>query len=255
MKIESIKKMKSGKYKIKLDNNETLVTHDDVLIKNNILTNKVLLEKEYSKLLKDKEYFDVYNKAVKMIGTKFRSELEIKKYLDKTELEDNKKEEIILKLKNNGLINDKRFLKAYINDKINLSMDGPRLIFQNLKEYGIEENNIIEEIELIDKEVFREKLTKIINKKISNNTKYSKSILRKKVIDYAFSKGYEISFINEIINDFDIKDNESIKKDYEKIKNKLSKKYEGNELKYKIKEKLLIKGYISSDIEKEICEQ
>jgi len=249
VKIESIKKMKSGKYKICLDSNESIITHDDVLIKNNIMTNKMLTLEEYRSLNKDKEYYDIYNKLVRMIGTKFRSEKEIREYLNKTDLEIERKEEAIKKLYNNGLINDKRFLKAYINDKVLLSTDGPNLIYKQLKEYGISESEIIESVDLIDKSLLKEKIEKLITKKIKNNTKYSVSILRKKIVDYVYHKGYEFEMINEIMSGFILEDKESIKKDYFRIKDKLEKKYSANELKYKIKEKLFSKGYVISQID------
>ena len=37
MKVSKIKKTKSGKYKIVLDNQESLELYDDVILKNNIL--------------------------------------------------------------------------------------------------------------------------------------------------------------------------------------------------------------------------
>ena len=63
MKIEKIKKLKSGKYKLELDNDQSIITYDDVILKNNLLYNKEIdndkLNELYNKPLEfliDKEY-------------------------------------------------------------------------------------------------------------------------------------------------------------------------------------------------------
>ena len=62
--------------------------------------------------------------------------------------------------------------------------------------------------------------------------------------------GYYKWMVEEIINGLDLStDSKIIEKEYRKIYNKLSKKYEGNELTYQVKIKLLQKGFSNSEIE------
>lgn len=246
MKIEKITKLKSGKYKLKLEDGSTIITYDDVIIKNNLLYSKNINMHLQKNIYKQTEYFDIYNKIVKMISTKYRSEKEIRKYLEDKNITESEKEQIIKRLKENSLIDDERFVKCYINDRLNLSNDGPGLIFKNLSEYV--DNSIISKyIEEIDEEVVIDKLTKQIEKKIKTN-KDSFYIMKQKLLNHFKNKGYETSMILDILNNYKIDNKENINKEYQKLYNKLSKKYSGNELIYKIKQKLYAKGYTQEDI-------
>ena len=58
------------------------------------------------------------------------------------------------------------------------------------------------------------------------------------------NKGFYKEDINTIINEYEFNDNNLIKeKEYNKLKKKLSKKYSGEELEYRIKLGLLKKGF------------
>ena len=169
MKIEKIKKLNSGKYKIELDDKNKIITYDDVILKHNLLFNKDIDSSKLNELNIDTKYYDIYNKCVKYISTRLRSEKEISIYLDKFPLEENDKNKIIEDLKSVCFINDANFAKAYISDRIYLSNDGIEKIRKSLLEHNIDSSLIEEELSKIDKNVIKEKLTKLISKKIKNN--------------------------------------------------------------------------------------
>ena len=55
--------------------------------------------------------------------------------------------------------------------------------------------------------------------------------------------GYDVDLINRVISEYDFSnDKDMVKKEYDKLYKRLSRKYSGNELEYKIKEKLYQKG-------------
>ena len=68
-------------------------------------------------------------------------------------------------------------------------------------------------------------------------------VLRQKISLDLKNMGYEISLINEGLSKFDFSQDASIvKKEYEKLYRKYSKKYQGVELETMIKKKLYEKG-------------
>lgn len=249
MKINKIKKLNSGKYKLEFDNNEKLVTYDDVILKNDLLFNKQVDSKKLNEIITDNDYYNIYNKCIKYISVKMRSQKEIEEYIKKNKCEDYK-DKIIKELKDRGFINDKIFVKAYVSDRINLSSVGPEKIKSELLSHNININDINEEVNKIEKDVIYDKLSKLISKKVKNNTKYSTYHLRQKVINDMFNLGYSKEDILYILDNIDIDDNTAIKKEFDKQYRSLSKKYTGNELQYRIKQKLYQKGFSSSDIEK-----
>ena len=60
--------------------------------------------------------------------------------------------------------------------------------------------------------------------------------------------GYEKSDIVEVLNSKEINDDEAKKREYEKIRRSLEKKYSGDVLEYKVREKLYRKGFRSNEI-------
>ena len=247
MKIESIKK-NGSKYKIILDSGQVVNTYEEVILNNGLLFHKYISSDLLEKINIDTNYYRSYHKVLDMINRRLRSEKEIEDYLKKSEVEEKDIKEIIQNLKRIGLIDDKLFAKAYTNDKINLSIDGPYKIRKYLESNNIKEEYINSAIESIDEETITSRIDKIIMKKINTNTKYTPYILKQKIITYLVNLGYSRE---DIINrleyiKIDVKD---MTKEMEKIYSKLSKKYKDKELIYKLKSKLYSKGYTKEEIE------
>ena len=242
MKVQIVGKTKSGKYKVKVD--DTLInTYDDVLINNKLIYKKEIDNDMLTKINKDNIYYDAYNKTLSYILKHQRALSEVIEYLDKFEISDNEKNKIIDKLKSNGLINDIQYVRSYISDSINLSKDGPNKIKKYLLDKNIDEMLIDEELSKIDEDILIDKVLKFIKKKFDSNTKYSKYQLKQKISLKLINLGYDKDLIDSLINNFDFNENDLLEKEYNKIYNKLSKKYNGYELSNKIKQKLYAKGF------------
>ena len=228
MKVESIKKTGS-KYKIVLDNGQVINTYEEVILNNGLLFHKYINKNLLEKITVDTNYYKSYNKALDMINRRLRSEKEIEQYLIKAEVEEKDIKEIIQNLKRIGLIDDKLFAKAYTNDKINLSTDGPHKIRKYLENNNIKEQYINEAINSIDKEIINQRIDKLITKKINSNTKYTPYMLKQKIIIYLTNLGYSREDIINRLENIKIETKDTTK-EMEKIYNKLSKKYNDKEL-------------------------
>lgn len=245
MKVVKIKKLANNKYKIYLDNNDVIDTYDEVILKNNILYKKEIDDELYKKLTKDNTYYALYNKCINLISKRIRSEKEVRDYLAKYESKDIDK--IIDNLKQVHLINDDIFMKAYISDKINLTNNGPLRIENDLISHNIDVNKIEEELAKIDIEIIKNKINKYISKKAKSN-KHSSYFFKEKILNELINEGYPKDLILLSLDKLNIKSN--IENEYKKIYNKLSKKYDSNELDYQIKNKLYQKGYKKEEIDK-----
>jgi len=247
MKIMKIQK-KNNKYKITLEDNNIIETYDEIIIKENILYKKEITEELKDKIEKQNKYYEIYNNILKYIKTKLRSEYEIREYIKKNEIDNNREEELIRKLKASKLIDDKTYTYAYIHDRIKFSNDGPYKIKKELLKNKIEEYIIEEELNKIDKEEIYEKLKKQILKKLSTNTKYSNNMIKQKLTNYFVLQGYEKEMIIEILEDNLISNTNILKKEYDKLYNKYKNKYDEYELKRIIKQKLYQKGFSIDEI-------
>ena len=249
MNVFKITKLKSGKYKIVLDDN-VVVTYDDVIIKYNLLYKKQIDKKTLTEIKKETDYYDNYNKVLNYAMKKIRCSSEVKKTIDSLEIEDDKKKEIYIKLVNLKLVNDRIYTNCYINDRFILSKDSINKIRTDLLKNKIDIDIIDEELAKFDIDGYG-KLKKIIVKKINSNKRYSSYKLKNKIVSEMVNLGYNYDDIISIYEKHSKDDYELLLKEYSKLYNKLSKKYKGNELVYKIKSSLYSKGFSYDDIKKE----
>lgn len=247
MQINKIVKMKDNKYKIYIDG-ESIITYDNVILDNELLYKKSIDNNLYKKILLDTSYYDIYNKVVKYILKRRRSEKEIRRYLNKFDISNNDIESIISKLKDIRLINDREYCKAYINDKLYLSKEGINKIKEDLIKEDISIEIIEEELNNIDKELFNERLEKLIIKKINCNKKYSNSYLKQKIVSEMIGLGYNKDIILCILENNLKSDNNILEHDFNKVYDKLKSKYNGYELENKVKQKLIQKGFSVGEI-------
>lgn len=253
MKINKITRLKNNKYKITIDDN-TIVTYDDVIIEYGLLYKKEINKSLYDKIIESTEFYKIYNDALKFALKKIRCENEILDHLNKYNLSKENIDKIVIKLKNINLINDKKYVRAYINDKLSLSKYGIKKIKKDLMSNNIDIDIINSELESIDKDDELFKLEKLILKKINNNHKYSNNYLKEKILNEMINLGYNNSDIIDIL-DMNLKEDDIIlKNEYNKIYNKLKTKYRGIELNQKVKQKLTIKGFNSYEIDSIIKE-
>lgn len=243
--------MPSGKYQVLLEDKEKLTTYDDVILKNSLLTKKELSIDLLKQVRIDTAYYDIYNKCVKRISTRLRSEKEMKKYLEQFSLSEKETDEILSKLKEIHFIDDRAFAKAYWSDRFYLSKDGPYKIKKDLLAHDIEESFIEDAQKNISEEEVLEKLKKYIKKKVEQNHKYSNYILKQKINNEFYLLGYDSSMINDALESL-LTEDDTLEKNFMSIYQKLSKKYTGETLIQKLKQKLYQKGYSFSEIEKMI---
>jgi len=242
MKIINYKKKKTNIYEIALSNNEKISLYDDVILKYELLLKKEIDEKQLNEIITFNSYLESYNIALKFLNSKLRTEKEIRKKL--INFSKDAIEYTLDRLKKEGYLNDNLYIKCYINDEINLKMIGPNKIFFDLKKLGFNDDIILNYLNSFDIDIWLNKINKYVLKKINSNHNLSGIMLKQKIFNDLQKKGFYKEHINTIINEFDFDDNEVIKeKEYNKLKNKLSKKYSGEELEYRIKIGLIKKGF------------
>ena len=240
MKIIKYKKLSKNRYKIFLDSNETLTLHEDIILKYNLLINKQI--DDIDKIKKDNNNYLVYDLALNYISVKMRCEKEIKEYLKKKQIEDELIDKTIIKLKENGYINDRLYVKSFIIDKINLNKYGPNKIKKELLKLNIDEEIINEEIDNINHKDIINNLEYLIDKKIKVNKTCAGNVLKQKILNEFINKGYSKEDIIDILDNKDLSNDELYEKEYNKLYNKYSKKYSDEQLEYIIKQKLYQKG-------------
>jgi len=247
MKIIKCKKLANSRYKVELDNGQELTIYEDVIV------NRELLGKELDASLlleihQENRFADFYNKAIKYIGIRLRSEKEMRDYLKKKEISNSDVETIIFRLKEVGLLNDYAFARAYLHDKLALTNYGFLKIKNTLLQHDIEEgiiDSVLGEVE-ID---YDERIQKIIAKQIKHYGKQSKMMIRNKVYHHLLTLGYETSDILRNLDLNSVDEESQLEQEYQKLYRKYSLKYHDQELRMLLKRKLYQKGFSYSMID------
>lgn len=240
MKINKFKKVGKSKYKIIFDNTD-ITLYEDVILKYDLLIKSEVDIDLIDKIIKENEHYDAFYSALNYIEIKMRNKKEIISYLKKKEFNDEIINETINKLEKLNLLNSKSYIQAFVNDKINLSSDGPYKIKKSLLEFDFNEEDIDNYLNTIDENIWLEKLQKIANKKKSIMKSKSYYMFVSKMKNDLYNLGYDKYMIENVLSNIEY-DSNALNKDLEKA----NKKFKGD--KTKIINSLLRKGYSYEEI-------
>ena len=230
-------------YELQLENYDKLFTYEEVILEYELLLKKEITNSLMNKIIEKNHYYDCYYKALNIIkrSSKTRYELYIKLKNDFTEEIVNK---VLDSLEKQNYINDKVYASSYLNLEINTTYHGPYRVRRDMENKGIDDAIIDEIMISYTDEIQEEKLKKIINKKVNSNRNKSNSFLLRKLKNELKMDGFNSSIIDNVLSNVKMEDDSVIReKEYQKLKKKLEKKYNGSELEYKIKEKMIQKGF------------
>lgn len=243
MKIIKYKKGKKGQYKLELSNGQELFLYEEVILKYELLLKREISECDMTLIAYDNKEWEVYYEALASLKSRFRSSYDIKELLLKKMFEEELIDKAILKLGDQGYLNDCLFARSYINNQIVTTMKGPKKIERELENHHVDVEIIKEEIQAYNQELQRERIDKIVQKALKCNRKLGGFVLKKKITNDLVRLGYDSMLIESVILDVDTPDCSLIAaREYEKLHKRLERKYEGAELERKIREKLYQKG-------------
>ena len=202
MKIEKYELTKKNKYNIFLSNGEVITLDERVITENELLLKRELNKELYDKLINENRIYELIDIAIKYIAIRLRSVKEIKDYLKKKEDNIELIEIAIGKLIKLGYLDDDKFAKAFIKDKINFTSMGDYKIKMELQRLGVSYDIIEDNISLIDEKILEEKIKKYIEKDIRTNKKYSGTMLKNKIYNHLVSSGYSKDKVISILNNY-----------------------------------------------------
>lgn len=243
MKIIKYRKASNGKYKVELDNGMVLVLYEETILKYNFLLTKEIDEETL--LLADQynQECDVYYVALKRLNNRLQTVFDLHSFLLRKEYLEDLIDKAISKLSRQGYLDDKVYARSYIHDQMITTSKGPYRLEKELLEKQVDISIIQEEMIAFTKEEQIKKIEKVINRGIQSNHTRGGVILKQKIFQDLKSLGHDISLITNILDHYSFSaDSDIAKKEYNKLLKKYQRKYHGEELKRKIREKLYQKG-------------
>lgn len=255
-KVKSIYPIKNNMSEVifLFDESEIILELTDKIIESYKLDVGKEISKETFDILKDHEQVTrAYKKALKFLTIKDYTYNQMKKKLmDSGNYDDAQLDTTLELLESKNLINDEEYTINYLRRCTRLGVGLNKAIY-NLHTYGIS-NELIDQC--LEKNSFDDEYfaaTKIIDTYYNRNIGFSYKVMLKKIRDKLYIKGFTNETIEKALSDYDFKfdyekEHDALEKEYIKQKNKYLRKYEDKQLKEKIINSLLRKGYNYEDI-------
>ena len=117
---------------------------------------------------------------------------DIKKKMTQWELSESDQKQALIYLQKENFLNEKRFCKAFVNDKSKYNQWGANKIKQALRQKNISETLIREFLSSIDSEENKERLQSLLIKKrklIKGENEYE---IKQKLLRFALGRGYDL---------------------------------------------------------------
>lgn len=177
---------------------------------NKLKVNANISQSQTRKLVFEDQVERLYDKAIKFLSFRPRSEKEIRdnllQKLRQTDIgEEEKKnfersiEEVIKKLKKIGQIDDRAFASWWIEQRTKFKKTSPRLIKSELFKKGIKKEIIEDLFSGIEINPF-ELALEAGKKKLGNYQKYDKKIFREKMSRFLASKGFDWEVVKKVVD-------------------------------------------------------
>ncbi len=202
MKIEKYEYKKNNIYNVYLSNGEVLELEESVITKNELLLKKEIDNNLYIKLQIDNKISNLINISIKYINIRLRSIKEIENYLSKKEEDKEIIKEVINTLQSIGYLDDDKYTKAFIKDKLSFTTWGDYKIINELNRLGVSPTVIEDNISLLKSEEIEKRINKIIEKDIRTNKKYTGIKLKNKIYNHLLTSGYSKEKVISVINNY-----------------------------------------------------
>jgi Uncharacterized protein conserved in bacteria len=197
-KIE-IQKNNNERVNIYVDNEYAFACDTELVYKFN-LKNGMILDRGYiENIAEDDNFIKAKNCAMNTIDRGLKTEKEIYDKLNGKGYEDNIIYKVIQVLKEYDFINDRKYVQAYIKEKINSY--GSNKIIYNLNLKGIRKELIVEELNDVGSHGFDDAAFKIAEKKYNSILKQESDErkIKEKLSRFLLSKGYNWETVSKIV--------------------------------------------------------
>jgi regulatory protein len=131
-----------------------------------------------------------------------RSHSEVRSKLLELGVRGNDLENVIVKLIEEGFLNEQRFAIAYGGGKFRMKNWGKKKIEQQLKAKGVSDYSIRQAVKEIDDGDYRKSLQQLLQKKATTLKDKNIFTLKQKLSNFLIGKGYERNLVWEEVNKY-----------------------------------------------------
>ena len=205
MKITRLKRgvRNAQKIAIYVDSKYTFSVLESILVDENLYIDKEITEVDLDRIRELSEALEIKVKLINLISRRPRSEKEITQYIAKQRLTDNS-EKIIVLLKEDGYIDDTKFAKWWIDQRVTFGNKSSNEIRNELRDKGISSDiieNAIEETNMSENEVSSIKLLAGKKQNLLQHKNLTTEQMNEKIVQFLLRKGFRWEIIQKALEE------------------------------------------------------
>ena len=169
------------------------------LVRLNLKIEEEYSEKEIREIIKRAEFQKTYDKLLRYSTLRPRSKREVETWFKKYKVHESLHDELFSKLKRLELLDDTKFAKWWIEQRITFRPRGKKALMAELRQKGID-RYIIDEI-LTETDIDEKKMAKkLLERRKYRWERLNKLEARKKKSDFLARKGFSWEIIKQLVN-------------------------------------------------------
>ncbi|MEX0932109.1 MAG: RecX family transcriptional regulator [Candidatus Saccharimonadales bacterium] len=146
------------------------------------------------------EYGKAYDRALKYLAIRPRSQFEMSTYLDRKDYEPEIKEKVLKELKKNGYLDDNKFAEAWVSWRMNIGTKSRQQIQAELIKKRVPREITEQVLASIETEAELENLKQLI----ATKQKQSRYQEKQKLMAYLARKGFNYGLIKQAFEELDL---------------------------------------------------
>ncbi|RYM00017.1 recombinase RecX [Sporolactobacillus sp. THM7-7] len=232
----------------------TLNVHEDVLVHNELRKGLEISEEQLDQLVSEAGSIGAYLAGVHYLSYRMRSLREMQNYLKKKGFHAGQIDYALQRLQSEKLLDDQAFAASFVRTRIRLSTKGPKMIYRELLQAGVDQSIAEEEAERLypvdlqlahARKYLRKKLTSVKKKKSLSE---AAQVLSRLLTQRGYSREITVRVIGEIGSFLAENERDALVYRGEKALQKY-KKYTGDEFVRKVRYDLYRRGFPADEIE------
>lgn len=224
---------------------------EESILKFQLFTGAKFTASEWKDILKQEDKHVYFNKALNYLSYGKRSVGEIKHYLTEKQAQPSHIHFVVEKLTEIGYLDDEKLANEFVKTYQTEKLYGPKLIEQKLLLKRFSTKDIEKALKQYSKEIEEENIAQILTKEKDKLKQYPLKKQQQKLYEKVLRLGYDTNLIYQKLSTLELIDESYPKlcKDFVKARRASEAKAKSaSELKQKIIQKLLSKGYEYSQI-------
>lgn len=245
MKITKLEK-KKRLYLLEIDHDTQLYITEDTLVRFMLSKDKMITPGELAEIQTFAQLSYGKDLALYHLSFKQRTRKEVQLYLEKYEIEASIIPQILDNLETDKWIDDQKYVETYLYQNQLSGDKGPQVLKQKLSQKGIPLSLIEEGLQEIDFSPIAERVAQKLAKTYTH--KLPHRALQDKLLQSLLNKGFTYSQAQTAVQNLELESDDELEdqlmqKELEKQYRKYSRKYEGYDLRQRLTQALMRKGY------------